>query len=1070
MAISPETNLMLRNASKQLASGIGSPIWTCNAKEYTSPSPLKQSIKFDTTAGASIHYAFTSAQGMGSGGMGCWVKVNSFTNGRRIIGINGGSNVIHLYTHASKLWYASGNSGVTNSISEYAKNQNPYGEWVLVMFEWSANGTVQRTNGVEDLVYDYDDDRTRTDPSSGSLVIGNYYSTANASTTIDGNIAQAFFWKGTISDTLAAKIYNNSIGILYSDLTTAEKTEADFVAWYDLEDDSDITFIDSHAGKTATAVGTITRESGVTSRLQQTETISVSGSGLLSSGAKSGKAEITARTNSVWETVQTQYQENSDGTLELISNVFSWNVSYARGRITGAGDSVEMEAGVLNIYALFQLIGDDGSYILFYSDGLREYPGGVLSGTKPLECMFPYKYKVKVVLLSSNEFELYINGKLATTTTLMSAHTATEWKLGIYSTSHSPIGEKWQPPIFKGPTITGLPSNEYEEATVCVVENENDLIGGQIILDVGAESDPESDGSDIPKLVNENGSDGEIISGRDATKRFNKDRLKAIEFNKDGHYNFGRLFDHYGEASLFIAFQNDVPNTTSNCMFDQTNSLQPYAPSHPWANQLLYENFGLKSATVPNSSVSAIDMSQRRLYSILAQSYNWKVSLDKTEVLSRTTERIEFNQDFIFGGNTAFAVSYQYDGFLFRMVSLSRIPNASELLQIEKSLGWDSHLEYSRPLCLFTIPSSKVGVPVAITNLSTFADSYEIDWDDGSVLSTDIGATHTYSAPGTYQVEVTAINDTLGTSDTYSVSVEITDLELGVIVTPGEPRTAPLAVTFTDDSDITPTEATWYFGDGGKSTAISPKHYYLAPGTYTVKQIGVMNGRTFSNTFDITLVGSPTVPTGNAVAFDEIELDRCYSEGAIGGPVFKTEGFGSDYGVKQTNSDNLDAIHEFQLNFEGTNEEQLEELLNHFLPGHGAAIGFRFFPPYDNQFKDEEIATVTNGVGEYDLIKTYSRAGRDYVRRIIKPIPDLSFQLDGIDVSDSAYTVDYVQGKITFNTPGTLITGQPLTVNGFHHIPVLFKKDKFRARQFNSFADLEGLEVQELLPIALGIV
>lgn len=46
--------------------------------------------------------------------------------------------------------------------------------------------------------------------------------------------------------------------------------------------------------------------------------------------------------------------------------------------------------------------------------------------------------------------------------------------------------------------------------------------------------------------------------------------------------------------------------------------------------------------------------------------------------------------------------------------------------------------------------------------------------------------------------------------------------------------TAPLAVSFTDESSDSPTSWSWSFGDGGTSTAQNPNHTYDNAGTYTV--------------------------------------------------------------------------------------------------------------------------------------------------------------------------------------------------------------------------------------------
>jgi PKD repeat protein len=47
--------------------------------------------------------------------------------------------------------------------------------------------------------------------------------------------------------------------------------------------------------------------------------------------------------------------------------------------------------------------------------------------------------------------------------------------------------------------------------------------------------------------------------------------------------------------------------------------------------------------------------------------------------------------------------------------------------------------------------------------------------------------------------------------------------------------TAPLSVSFTDQSSGTITSRQWEFGDGGTSTAKDPSHTFNSAGTFTVK-------------------------------------------------------------------------------------------------------------------------------------------------------------------------------------------------------------------------------------------
>jgi PKD repeat protein len=113
--------------------------------------------------------------------------------------------------------------------------------------------------------------------------------------------------------------------------------------------------------------------------------------------------------------------------------------------------------------------------------------------------------------------------------------------------------------------------------------------------------------------------------------------------------------------------------------------------------------------------------------------------------------------------------------------------------------------------------------------------SWRWDFGDGAT-STIQNPTHTYAAPGTYTVSLTATN--VAGSNTATR----TDL---VTSTPPSPPTAdfsasptsggaPLDVTFSDQSSGDPTGWSWDFGDGASSTAQNPLHTYSSPGSYTV--------------------------------------------------------------------------------------------------------------------------------------------------------------------------------------------------------------------------------------------
>ena len=74
--------------------------------------------------------------------------------------------------------------------------------------------------------------------------------------------------------------------------------------------------------------------------------------------------------------------------------------------------------------------------------------------------------------------------------------------------------------------------------------------------------------------------------------------------------------------------------------------------------------------------------------------------------------------------------------------------------------------------------------------------------------------------------------------------------------------TAPLAVTFSDQSTGAPTSWSWTFGDGGTSTVQSPVHSYAAAGTYSVTLTASNAGgpNSLTKTNYITVSSAPPPP------------------------------------------------------------------------------------------------------------------------------------------------------------------------------------------------------------------
>ncbi len=120
------------------------------------------------------------------------------------------------------------------------------------------------------------------------------------------------------------------------------------------------------------------------------------------------------------------------------------------------------------------------------------------------------------------------------------------------------------------------------------------------------------------------------------------------------------------------------------------------------------------------------------------------------------------------------------------------------------------------------------------TNTSLYATSYIWDYGDGVTSTTTLPAhTHTYTAPGVYDVTLTAVN-------TYTAR---TLVETGYITVYENPQAAftavptigpaPLNVSFVNQSQQA-NSYYWDFGDGSSSTESDPGHVYTSAGLYTV--------------------------------------------------------------------------------------------------------------------------------------------------------------------------------------------------------------------------------------------
>ena len=126
-----------------------------------------------------------------------------------------------------------------------------------------------------------------------------------------------------------------------------------------------------------------------------------------------------------------------------------------------------------------------------------------------------------------------------------------------------------------------------------------------------------------------------------------------------------------------------------------------------------------------------------------------------------------------------------------------------------------------------------LGVNFSNTSSGGSPDTYAWDFGDGSGSALP-SPSHTYAAPGTYQVKLSTTNNGGSSSKTSTITVS---------PLPGIPvagfswlqQAGTLGVQFTDTSTNSPASWSWNFGDGNPAATVeNPLHVYAAPGSYTV--------------------------------------------------------------------------------------------------------------------------------------------------------------------------------------------------------------------------------------------
>ena len=140
---------------------------------------------------------------------------------------------------------------------------------------------------------------------------------------------------------------------------------------------------------------------------------------------------------------------------------------------------------------------------------------------------------------------------------------------------------------------------------------------------------------------------------------------------------------------------------------------------------------------------------------------------------------------------------------------------------------------------------------VSFTDMSVGSPiSWDWDFGDGSVHSTEQNPYHVYTIAGYHTVSLSVTDGVTPSTETKSNYITVnmvSDFTVHNNVGP-----ADLIVNFFDDSLGQPTEWAWDFGDGGTSTDQNPTHTYTSPGHYTVTLTSSRGTSESSNTITKT--------------------------------------------------------------------------------------------------------------------------------------------------------------------------------------------------------------------------
>jgi PKD repeat protein len=181
------------------------------------------------------------------------------------------------------------------------------------------------------------------------------------------------------------------------------------------------------------------------------------------------------------------------------------------------------------------------------------------------------------------------------------------------------------------------------------------------------------------------------------------------------------------------------------------------------------------------------------------------------------------------------------------------------------------------PVASFTVSSTQVITGTQIVFTNTSQNVYRCEWDFGDgTTSTATNPTHTFSTPGTYDVNLRVYSAGDVKSDATYKTIEITVEEpVASFTMSSSSISVGGSVTFTNTSQNMD-RCEWDFGDGETSTQTNPVHTFDEAGTYKVnlRVFSVQDVESDIATGTVT-VTQPTILWVNVYTFDEDPIASC---------------------------------------------------------------------------------------------------------------------------------------------------------------------------------------------------